>query len=269
MSSDTDEDYGLLSKTSGIEETRDPRLQRNLPVGAAFGWLRAAWRDLVASPGPSLAYGIVVFGVSALFVWAMVTLRWDYLLFPALAGFMIVGPILAIGLYEVSRAREEGRRLSLAETMAFRPYSLAQVFFAGLLLCLLLLLWMRAAVLIYALFFGYRNFPGLDHLLPLLLGSPPGWGMIVTGSLVGALFAAFAFATSVFSIPMLVKERTDILTAAGTSVNMVWNNLPVMITWGAIVLVLFAISVLTAFVGLILVFPLLGYGTWHAYRAIR
>ncbi len=269
MSNEADEDYGLLSRPSGIEETHDPRLQRNFPPSAALGWLGAAWRDFVASPGPSLAYGIVVSAVSALFVWAMIVLRWDYLLFPALAGFMIVGPIIAIGLYEVARAREEGRKLSLGESIHVHPYSLAQVFFAGALLCMLLLLWMRAAVLIYALFFGYRNFPGLDDLVPLLVGTPPGWGMIVTGSFVGALFAAFAFAASVFSVPMLVRERIDVLTAIGTSISMVWNNLPVMIAWGAIVLVLFVISVATAFVGLIIVFPLLGYGTWHAYRSIR
>lgn len=269
MSSEADKDYGLLSRTSGIEETQDPRLQRHLPVTAAFGWLGAGWRDLVASPVPSLAYGLVVFAISAFFSWMLISFRLDYLFFPALAGFMIVGPILAIGLYEVSRAREEGRRLALSEMIAFRPYSVAQVFFAGLLLCMLLLLWMRAAVLIYALFFGYRNFPGIERIIPLLLGTPSGWGMIVTGTFVGALFAAFAFATSVFSIPMLVKERSDILTAAGTSISMVWNNLPVMIAWGAIVLVLFAISVMTAFLGLIVVFPLLGYGTWHAYRSVR
>ena len=269
MSTDADKDYGLLSRPSGIEETRDPRLQRHLPISAAFGWLGAAWRDLAASPGTSLAYGFGVSVASALFVWLMITLRWDYLLFPAFAGFLIVGPILAIGLYEVSRAREEGRKLSLADTLAYRPHSVAQVFFAGLLLCMLFLLWMRAAVLIYALFFGYRSFPGLEHLPELLLGTTPGWGMLVTGSIVGALFAAFAFAASVFSIPMLVKERTDVLTAVGTSVSMVWNNLPVMIAWGAIVLVLVVISMLTAFVGFIVVFPLLGYGTWHAYRSIR
>src|SRR5690606_20212849 len=137
---------------------------------------------------------------------------------------------------------EEGRKLSIAETVRIHPYSLAQVFFAGALLCLLLLLWMRAAVLIYALFFGYRNFPGLDHLAQLLVGTPPGWGMIVTGSVVGALFAALAFAASVFSIPMLVGERLDVLTAVGTSISMVWNNLPVMIVWGSIVLVLFVLS---------------------------
>lgn len=269
MGSEADKDYGLLSRTSGVEETRDPRLQRHLPVGVAFGWLKMAWSDLAASPGPSLVYGAIVFMVSAISVWTMITLRWDYLLFPALAGFMIVGPILAIGLYEISRAREEGRSVGFVGALRWPPASLAQVFFAGLLLCLLLLLWMRAAVLIYALFFGFTNFPGLDRLFPLLLATPAGWGMIVTGSIVGALFAAFAFATSVFSIPMLVKERTDVLTAAGTSVSMVWNNLPVMIAWGAIVLVLFALSVMTAFIGLIIVFPLLGYGTWHAYRSVR
>jgi uncharacterized membrane protein len=269
MSTEADKNYGLLSEVSGIEETRDPRRQRHLPITAAFGWLARGWRDLVASPGPSLAYGIFVFVISVVSVWTMIVFRWDYLLFPALAGFMIVGPIIAIGLYEVSRAREKGQKLGVSGAIRFRPDAFAQVFFAGLLLCLILLLWMRAAVIIYALFFGYRAFPGLDHLLPLLTGTPLGWGMIITGSFVGALFAAFAFASSVFSIPMLVEERTDVLTAMGTSISLVWNNLRVMITWGAIVLVLFVLSVLTGFLGLVIVFPLLGYGTWHAYRAIR
>ncbi len=267
--SEADPTYGLLTETSGIEETRDPRWERHLPPSASFAWLGAGFRDLIAAPGPSLAYGLFVCVISIVSVWAMIVLRWDYLLFPALAGFMIVGPILAIGLYEVSRTREHGRTPTFGDIVRFRPHYVAQVFFAGLLLCLLLLLWMRAAVLIYALFFGYRAFPGLDHLLPLLIGTPLGWGMIVTGSFVGALFAAFAFATSVFSIPMLVEENTDVLTAMGTSTAMVWNNLPVMIAWGTIVLVLFVVSVLTGFLGMIVVFPLLGYGTWHAYRAIR
>jgi uncharacterized membrane protein len=267
--SDVYRHYGLLSETSGIEETRDPRRQRHLPVTAAFGWLARGAGDFVAFPILSLGYGILVFLISVACVWTMIVLRWDYFLLPALAGFMIVGPILAVGLYEASRAREEGRAPSIRTAIRFRPGTLAQLFFAGLLLSLLLMLWMRAAVLIYALFFGYRAFPGLDHVAQLLLGTPLGWGMILTGSFVGGLFAAFAFATSAFSIPMLVSEPTDVLTAMGTSIAMVWNNLRVMIAWGVIVLVLFVISVATGFLGLIIVFPLLGYGTWHAYRAIR
>jgi uncharacterized membrane protein len=93
--------------------------------------------------------------------------------------------------------------------------------------------------------------------------------MLVVGTLVGGLFAAFGFAISVFSVPMLLDQRTDALTAMATSMAMVWNNLHPMIAWGAIVLALFVASVVTGLIGLIVIFPLLGHATWHAYRAIR
>jgi uncharacterized membrane protein len=124
-------------------------------------------------------------------------------------------------------------------------------------------------VLIYALFFGMVPFPGTDELVPMLFLTPTGWALLLTGSAVGALFAAFAFAISVFAVPMLLTERTDALSAMGISMAMVWANLPVMLAWGAIVLGLFLVSIATAFVGLIVVFPMLGHATWHAYRAIR
>jgi uncharacterized membrane protein len=93
--------------------------------------------------------------------------------------------------------------------------------------------------------------------------------MLLVGSAVGGLFAAFSFAISAVSIPMLLNEQVDAFTAMGTSTALVWNNLPVMLTWGAIVVVLFLISLATGLVGLIIVFPILGHGTWHAYRAMR
>ncbi len=83
------------------------------------------------------------------------------------------------------------------------------------------------------------------------------------------MFAAFSFAISAFSIPMLLEERTDALTAMATSIALVWNNPPVMLAWGAIVLGLFLVSLAAGLLGLIVVFPLLGHGTWHAYHAIR
>lgn len=131
-----------------------------------------------------------------------------------------------------------------------------------------MLLWMRAAVLIYALFLGYRPFLGLGSIVPMLFTTGTGWAMLVVGTAVGGLFAAFAFAISAFSVPMLLNERTDALTAMGSSMAFVWNNLPVMIAWGAIVLVLSILSLLTGLLGLIVVFPLLGHATWHAYKAI-
>ena len=93
--------------------------------------------------------------------------------------------------------------------------------------------------------------------------------MLTIGSVVGGLFAAFSFAASAFSIPMLLNERTDAFTAMGSSIALIWNNLPTMLTWGAIVLTLFLLSLATCLVGLIVIFPVLGHGTWHAYRAVR
>jgi uncharacterized membrane protein len=267
--SEADKSYGLLSEVSTIEETRNPARQRHLPAQAALDWLRAGWRDLLVRPGLSIAYGIAVFLVTVILAWMLIASGRDYILFPAIAGYMIVAPVLAIGLYEKSRALEAGEHPTLRTMLLVRPRAGAQIFFTGLLLCLLMMLWMRAAVLIYALFFGVRPFPGFDGVVGILLTTSLGWAMLVVGTLVGGLFAAFAFAVSVFSIPMLLDRRTDALTAMGTSMAMVWNNLTPMIAWGAIVLALFAASTVTGFLGFIVIFPLLGHATWHAYRAMR
>lgn len=243
--------------------------RRYLKPTAAFGWLAAGWRDFAARPGPSLAYGIAVFLVSAVIVGGLYRLDLDYILFPALAGFMVVGPLIAIGLYEKSRALEAGEPVSLGRMLVVNARSGGQVLYTGAILCLLMLLWMRAAVIIYALFFGLRPFPGLDHIAEMLFTTPEGWGMLIVGSVVGGLFAAFSFAISVFAIPLLLDQRLDAFTAMGTSISMVFRNMPVMIMWGAIVLVLFLLSVATGLLGLIVAFPVLGHATWHAYKAIR
>lgn len=243
--------------------------RRGLPARAAFGWLAMGWRDLLTHPMPSLAYGLGVFALSIAIVWSLFRLELDYVLFPALAGFMVVGPFIAIGLYEKSRAIERKEPVSLGRMLFVPAASGAQVWFTGAILCLLMLGWMRAATIIYALFFGLRPFPGLDHIAPMLFTTPYGWAMLAVGSAVGALFAAFSFAVSVFAVPRLLDESTDAFTAMGTSISMVWNNRPVMIAWGAIVLALFLLSVATGLLGLIVVFPLLGHATWHSYRAMK
>src|SRR5262249_12471329 len=170
---------------------------------------------------------------------------WDYILFPAFAGFMVVGPIIAIGLYEKSRRIASSQSVSLLSMIFVRPASGGQILFTGVLLCLLVLTWMRAAVIVYALFFGVVPVPGLQHIGPMLFTTPVGAAMIVVGGAVGALFAAFAFTISVFAIPMLLEERVDALTAMGMSMALVWNNRPVMLTWGVLVLVLFLLSLAT------------------------
>ena len=256
-----------LASADGL--TFAPSRNRGLAANAAFGWLRAGWRDLAAQPGSSLAYGLAVFAVSAVVVAGLFFLGLDYILFPAIAAFLVVGPLIAIGLYQKSRLIEAGESVTLARMIFARPASGAQILFVGVIMLGLALLWMRAAVILYALFFGLRPFPGLDHLAPMLFTTGVGWAMLITGTIVGGVFAAFAFAISAFSVPMLLDERTDAFTAMGTSISLVWNNRPVMIAWGAIVAFLTAIGLVTGMVGLIVVFPLLGHATWHAYKAIR
>jgi uncharacterized membrane protein len=243
---------------------------RHVPAGAAFAWLRQGWRDFATQPGLSLAYGLLVFVVSAAIVTGLVAFGWDYILFPAFAGFMVVGPILALGLYEKSRRLAAGEPVSLNAMLFVHLASGGQVLFTGVLLCLVMLLWWRAAVIIYALFFGLVPFPsGLASIVQMLTMTPAGWAMAVVGGAVGAVFASFGFAISAFSIPMLLERRVDALTAMGSSVALVWHNLGVMLTWGLIVLVLFLFSLATGLVGLIIVFPVLGHGTWAAWRAIQ
>lgn len=260
---------GTIQNEQGLPLPLSAQRQRNLPANAALDWLSAGWRDLRHDPLPSLLYGLAVFLVSVVIVWGLFRLGLDYILFPALAGFMVVGPLLAIGLYQKSRDIETGQPVSLSRMVFVKAASGGQVLYTGAILCLLMLVWMRAAVIIYALFFGLRPFPGLHEVAAMLLTTPVGWAMLLVGTAAGGLFAAFSFAISSFAIPMLLDERVDAFTAMGTSISLVWNNLPVMLAWGAIVLGLFLLSVVTGLLGLIVVFPLLGHATWHSYRAIR
>jgi uncharacterized membrane protein len=244
------------------------RWHRFLAPADAFTWLVKGWQDLTVRPTTSLCYGLLIFIASVAIVSGLFRLGWDYILFPAFAGFMVVGPLLAIGLYEKSRRLSGGLPVSLASMIYVRPRCGGQIFFVGVLLSLLMIAWMRAAVIIYALFFGLVPFLGLEHVAPMLFTTPVGWAMLIVGSAIGGLFAAFSFAISAFSVPMMFDRRVDALTAMGSSMALVWNNLPVMLTWGAIVLALFLLSLATGMLGLIIVFPLLGHGTWHAYRAV-
>ncbi|MGX1501235.1 DUF2189 domain-containing protein [Roseibium aggregatum] len=243
-------------------------LSRHLPATTALHWLLSGWNDLVAAPWSSLTYGLFLTLISYALLWVLQATNLLYLILPSLSGFLIVGPFFAIGLYEKSRRRSKGEAVTLSDMLTLSPASKGQLAYAGLLLGLLVLFWLRAADLLYALFFGLKPFPGAYDALINVFTTSRGWALIATGLLVGGLFATLAFAISVFSIPMLVSRKTDALTAMGLSLAMTVQNLAPMLTWGAIVTAGLIIATLTGLTGLVVVFPVLGHGSWHAYRAI-
>lgn len=253
----------MTESGSLADEARQPFRLDGAP---AARWLKAGWRDLWTQPGASLGYGALVFVVSWAVVVSLLSFDLSAYLFPALSGFLIVGPILALGLYHKSRRLEAGEPVTLAGMVFVRAQSMAQILFAGVMLCLLMTLWLRAAVILYALLFGLQPFPGLDQILPLLFGTLEGWILLVVGSAVGGLFAALTFAISVFGIPLLYDRRTDVFTAMAISLSTVWRQLGTMLPWAAVITLLGAINFLSGFLSMVVVFPLLGHATWHAYR---
>lgn len=245
------------------------RWARQLKPSDPLNWLALGYSDFKTEPAISLAYGVAIFLLSVAMVGGLIASGRDYILFPAFAGFMVVGPILALGLYEKSRRLEQGLPTDWSSIVFVTPRSGGQILFTGVLLCLLMMLWIRAAVLIYALFFGLLPFPGLNHIVPMLFTTGLGWTMLLVGTAVGGLFAAFSFAISAFSIPMLLDRQTDTLTAMGSSMALVWTNLRVLLIWAALLLTLFLASLATGMLGLIVIYPLLGHATWHAYRSVQ
>lgn len=245
-------------------------LNRGLHPTVAKSWLLAGWRDFRSvNMEASLLYGVLLFMCSWILIAGVFYFKVDYILFPMLSAFLVLAPALAVGLYEKSRNIENNELTGIERMVWVKAKSRGQIAFVGLILSLWLLLWLRAAVLLYALFFGLHDFPGITGIVKLLLFEPKGWALLVTGTVFGGLFAAFAFAISVFSLPMLLAEDTDAFTAMGSSIALSWNNLPVMMAWGSIVCALFVGCILTGLIGLIVVFPVLGHATWHAYRAVR
>ncbi len=245
-------------------------LNRRLPMTMPYLWLQYGWEDFRRhNMEASLLYGVVITALSIVIVVGLFLFKLDYILLPALAAFLVIGPTLAIGLYEKSRRIQTDEPVTIGSMLRVQPKSKGQLLFIGLMLTLWIFLWLRAGVLLYALFFGMHDFPNLGGVFLLIFTEPKGYLLLITGIFIGALFAAFAFAVSVFSVPMLLNEETDAFTAMGSSIVLTWHNLPVMLGWGCIVMGLTALSLLTGLLGLIIVFPVLGHATWHVYRDIR
>ncbi len=225
-----------------------------LDMGAPWRWLRAGWRDLRAAPGLSLLFGAVIVLVSA----AISLLAWKLgrfaLLATLLSGFVFVAPLICVGLYCVSRALQQGRRPTLADSFVLARRVIGQAGVFAIVQGVVVLLWSRAGMMVGAFF-------PIDESNANAL-----WEFLAIGSLVGSVFAALTFAMAAFSLPMIADRDVDMITAGISSVNAVLRNKAVMALWAAIIIVMTAIGFATGLLGLGLLMPWLAYAAWHAYR---
>jgi uncharacterized membrane protein len=244
---------------------------RTVDMSRPWFWLAEGWRDLVAAPALSLGYGLVAlaFAVVTLLLGSAGAWHWAIALMP---GFLFLGPVLAVGLYEIARRREGELDSTLGESMHGWNRNALTTYSLGIIMVLLMLAWFVTSMQLTALFVANAG------VMVQVFGEPADlatfltsltWPMLAAVSISGAVALMIAFMVTAVSVPLAVDhEDIDVITAVVISVKAVIRNWQTMLLWAGLIVVFAGIGILPLYLGLIVTFPLLGYATWHAYRDI-
>jgi uncharacterized membrane protein len=231
--------------------------------------LQQGWEDFKAVPSHAVMLVLIypVLGlVLARAVQGMAVLP---LLFPLAAGFAILGPFAALGLYELSRRREMGEQPSASDALkVFKSPALPSILAMGAVLLVLFLVWVATAQSIYNSTFGFTPAADIPGFFNQVLTTPQGFKLVIVGCGVGLLFAAVSLCISVVSFPLMLDRDANIADAVLTSLRAVAHNPVTMAAWGLVVAGLLVLGTLPFFLGLTVVIPVLGHATWHLYRKL-
>jgi uncharacterized membrane protein len=227
-----------------------------------FRWLLHGWRDMWATKSISLFYG-ACFLAMAQALGAVFRSKPEYAMSIA-SGCLLVGPFLAMGLYEVSRRREQGQLPDLRSSLTCWKSHLRSMGMLVLVLIVLELLWGRASLVVFAVFFN-TGMPSTTGVVDAIF-NPDNWEFLMVYMLVGGAFAGLVFAVAVVSIPMILDRDTDAISAAITSLQAVLENTVIMLLWGGLITALVSAALFAGGWGLLFIGPWLGHASWHAYR---
>lgn len=261
-----------MSNAPDAETPSESATQRNTSVfdivlnelrfSDPFRWLVLGWRDFKRAPGIGLFYGTCFTTMG----WILLKVfeyspAWTLALS---AGFLLVGPFLCLGLYDVSSKLERGAKPDFGDSLTAWDTKLGTMAIFGTVLLVLEMVWARASLVVFALSFeGMPDFQG--SLLKLV--DPENVEFIIAYIGVGSIFAALIYAVSVVSIPMILDRQTDAISSGLTSIRLCLSQPGVMLIWGVLITLLVVAAMLPGFLGLLVIGPVLGHATWHAYRA--
>lgn len=238
-----------------------------ISFAAPLGWLAGGLSDFQKIMGPALVYGIGLSALSALFAIGILFSGAASWLMVFAGGFVFIAPMIAMGLYEAGRQLERGETPSLKDMLFVKTASARNLAYLGLALLVVYFFWTRMAQLVYALS-TFTLHESVIEFLTFMVSTSEGHAMALTGTIVGAVIAIIAFSLVVVSAPMLLDRKSDVFIATVTSVRTVAKNPGPMIFWALIIAGLSALGIATAFLGLIVVFPVIGLASWRAYREL-
>ena len=252
---------------SSISGRTDPVVRKITAADVAEALIRGL-RDFQAAPLYGLACGALYALGGVLILLSVTALGMSYLAYPLAAGFALIGPFVAIGLYEVSRRRETGEPLSPRAILA-TVKGRSEIGWMAFVTVFIFLMWMFQVRLLMALFLGLNvSFASFDGFVTAVLTTNAGLMFLAIGNLDGAVLSLILFSLTVVSFPLLLERDVDFITAMITSVRAVVLSPVPMISWAAVIVVLLIVSALPAFLGLVVTLPVLGHATWHLYRRI-
>ncbi|TIX50636.1 DUF2189 domain-containing protein [Alteraurantiacibacter aquimixticola] len=226
--------------------------------------LAAGWRDFAACPQYALAISAVYVLAGIGIAYALVTHGQVVWLVPAVACFPLIAPFTAVGIYEVSRRREAGLPIGWIHVLgALRGRGDDQIMGLGVIIFVIVAFWV---ILAHGIFYIFLAQAGLTTESLAMLWTPAGMTMLVVGGAVGAAIALFTFCLTVMSLPTLIDRDVDLITAMIASWKTVGFNKPVMLGWALLIAVALFLASIPAFLGLLVVLPVLGHASWHLYR---